>query len=136
MASLSMFRRLRRSENGAELVEFGLMFREYEIITNAAREGARVRILPAYANADAEARVDQYLNATGLTLARRTRTVDAPVLTNVGGKCISTIAVNVTYSHPVPFLRGVMQYFGSTFGDVTLRASSAMRTEVAAGTCP
>ena len=71
-------------ERGAELVEFafvlptlllvmwassisGLLFQSYEVVTNAAGEGARVAILPGYNNADVQARVNQYLTAGGLT---------------------------------------------------------------------
>ena len=32
----------------AGIFEFGMMFRTYESVTNAAREGARVGVLPAY----------------------------------------------------------------------------------------
>ena len=56
---------LRTAERGAELVEFalvfpmlllvmlgimdfGFLFQRYEVVTNAAREGARVAILPGY----------------------------------------------------------------------------------------
>ena len=58
-----------RSEEGAEIIEFALvapllillfaaivdfgnMFRSFEAVTNAAREGARVGVLPAYQDAD------------------------------------------------------------------------------------
>ena len=58
-------RRFWASERGAELVEFafvfptlllvmlgiidfGFLFQRYEVVTNAAREGARVAILPGY----------------------------------------------------------------------------------------
>ena len=68
MASLSILR-LRRSriasERGAEIIElvlvtpifaliiaamfdFGFLFRNWEVVTNAAREGARIGVLPDY----------------------------------------------------------------------------------------
>ena len=50
----------------AGIVDFALMFQAYEVVTNAAREGARVRVLPGYTNADAQARVTAYLTAVGL----------------------------------------------------------------------
>ena len=66
-----------RSELGAELIEFafalplllvvvlgiadyGFMMQRFEVLSNAAREGARVAILPGYAPGDVTARVDQY----------------------------------------------------------------------------
>ena len=64
-----MRRRRLRSERGAELVEFalilplllfiilglvdfGFMFQRFEVVTNAAREGARIAVLPGYVTAD------------------------------------------------------------------------------------
>ena len=49
------------------IIDFGFLFQRYEIVTNAAREGARIAILPGYADADVQARVNQYLTAAGLT---------------------------------------------------------------------
>ena len=48
------------------IMDFGLLFQRYETVTNAAREGARVAVLPGYAQADVQARVTQYLAAAGL----------------------------------------------------------------------
>ena len=64
-----------RSERGSELIEFaivvplflmllagifdfGMMFRTFEAVTNAAREGARVGVLPGYAPADVQTRIE------------------------------------------------------------------------------
>lgn len=149
----SRVRRLVRSESGAELIEFsltlpllllivlgiiefGFIFREYEIVTNAAREGARIAILPSYGSADVTARVGDYLTTGGLDLARATITPGAGEATVVGGSCISLVPVTVAYVHPVPFLSGIVSYFGGTFGQMTLTATSRMRTEAAAGACP
>ena len=30
------------------IIDFGFLFQHYEVVTNAAREGARVAILPGY----------------------------------------------------------------------------------------
>src|SRR5688572_25201671 len=87
MAAIATRLRRFRSERGAELIEmamvtpilllilagifdFGMMFRSWEIVTNAAREGARVGVLPAYANSDnVRARVEQYMQASGVAAA-------------------------------------------------------------------
>ncbi len=75
--------RLWRSEHGAELIEFAIalpilllvvagiadyafLFQRYEVITNAAREGARVGLLPDYDEDDIADRVNSYLAASGL----------------------------------------------------------------------
>ena len=56
----------------AGIVDFGILFQRYETVTNAAREGARIGILPDYSEADIQGRVNTYLAASGLT-ARRSR---------------------------------------------------------------
>src|SRR5215831_8178385 len=72
-----------RSQRGAELIEFalvlplllllvlgivdfGFLFQRMEVITNAAREGARIAVLPSYTNADVQARVCNYLTSGGV----------------------------------------------------------------------
>ena len=85
MATLSVGKRL-RSERGAEIIEmalvtpifliiiaamfdFGFLFRNWEVATNAAREGARIGLLPAYkcdgSTADVKDRVDAYMKTGG-----------------------------------------------------------------------
>ena len=43
------------------------MFQRYEVVTNAAREGARVGVLPDFTATDVQNRVNGYLAASGLT---------------------------------------------------------------------
>ena len=155
MSLSSRTRHLARSESGAELIEFsltlpllllivlgiiefGFMFREYEVVTNAAREGARIAILTntPYSDPDITARVNDYLTTAGLDTDLATVDPGTATPTPVGGVCVSMRPVTVTYQHAVPFLSGIMTYFGSSIGTVTLSATSSMRTEVkAAGTC-
>ena len=147
----SRLRRRLRSESGAELIEFsltlpllllivlgiiefGFVFREYEIVTNAAREGARIAILPAYGDDDVTARVNQYLDTAGLDPANVTA-LDPGTATSVAlttGACISLVEVSVEYDHAVPFISGIASYFGSTIGNIPIRGRSSMRTEIAA----
>ena len=140
------------SESGAELIEFaltfpllvivmlgiidmGLLFQRYEVVTTAAREGARVAVLPDYSAADVRTRVAQYVSAGIVGTAAFTTTVGAPQLVNIGGQCMATITVNVSYPHSFLYLGGIGTYFGSTFGTKTLSASSTMRVEGASGGC-
>jgi Flp pilus assembly protein TadG len=145
--------RLWKSERGAELIEFalvfptlllvmlgiidfGFLFQRYEVVTNAAREGARVAILPGYTDADVQARVNQYLTASGLT-PTDPPTVGPPQSLTVGGQCITVRPVTVTYQHEFLFLgpiAGLMGGGGLT--NKTLHATSSMRSEIAAESCP
>ena len=141
-------RRLWRSERGAELVEFalvfptlllvmlgiadfGFLFQHYEVVTNAAREGARVAILPGYGDG-----VNQYMTASGLT-PTTPPTVGAPQTIAVGGQCITVKPVTVSYDHHFIFLGPIIGLLGgSGFSDKTLHATSSMRVEMAAESCP
>ncbi len=150
MVALSLRRRL-RGARGAELIElalvlpllllliggivdFAFMFQAYEVVTNAAREGARIRSLPGYGNADAEARVAAYLTAAGLS-APPTTTVTGVVLAPGGlpGAPGSTgYQVRVQYEHTFTMLGPLIALAGggSLADSVTLSAVSVMRSEM------
>jgi len=142
------------AESGAELVEFalvfplfllavvgmidfGFLFQQYEVVTNAAREGARVSVLPGYSDADVQTRVNQYLTAGGLTDPAATVTVGAPEDLAVGGQCITVRPVTVAYPHTYSFVAGIASYLGGpAFTTSTLQATATMRTELPSGACP
>jgi hypothetical protein len=142
-----------RDQSGAELIEFaivfpvllltmlgmfdfGLLFQRYQVVTNAAREGARVAVLPGYSDADVETRVNQYLAAGGLT-DPATITVGASETIRIGGECISVRPVTVAYPHTFSFVGTLMTALGSTgFTSTTVQGTAAMRNEVPAGGCP
>jgi Flp pilus assembly protein TadG len=143
-----------RSERGAELVEFalvfptlllvilgimdfGFLFQRYEVVTAAAREGARVAILPGYSDADVTARVTQYLTAAGLTGTPTVSVGPTQVISVGGSQCISVRPVQVTYNYEFLFVGPFMALFGeSPLGTRPLNATSAMRSEIAAESCP
>jgi Flp pilus assembly protein TadG len=156
-AGRELRRRLWACERGAELVEFafafpllllvmlgiidfGLMFQRYEVVTNAAREGARVSILPGYADADVQARVTQYLTAGGLT-GTATVTVGAAQAISVGSQCIAVRPVTVSYQNQFLFLGPILGLMGVVGGsgslaDKPLNATSSMRSKAPGKTCP
>jgi hypothetical protein len=121
------------------LVDFGRLFQRYEVVTNAAREGARVAILPDYTSTDVQHRVEQYITAGGLDSMLVTTTpipASAVQVGGTGGPCITLVGVTVTYPHTYSFVGGVIQFFGgSGFGTINLTATATMRTESAALTC-
>ena len=80
-------------------------------MTNAAREGARIAILPGYTDADVQARVTQYLTAGGLT-GTATTTVGAPQPITVGTQCITVRPVTVGYQHQFLFLGPILGLMG------------------------
>ena len=64
------------------IIDFGFLFRELNVVTNAAREGARAGVLPEYGTADNEARVQQYMDAAGIdvTCSSANCVVTSPVV--------------------------------------------------------
>ena len=80
------------------MFDFGFLFRNWEVVTNAAREGARVGVLPAYScadgSADVEGRVDNYMAGAGIVdgfdVDLRIDSIGA------GGHTFSACIVNVT----------------------------------------
>lgn len=118
------------------IIDFGFLFQRYEVVTNAAREGARVAILPGYSAADVQARVNQYLTAGGLT-GTATVTVGAPQAINVGSQCVTVRPITVGYDHQFLFLGPILGLMGGgSLTNKTLHATSSMRSEIAAGDCP
>jgi Flp pilus assembly protein TadG len=114
------------------IVDFGFLFQKYQVLTNAAREGARMAVLPGYSTADVEGRVAAYLTAGGAT-GTPTTLVVPETLTTSGGTALTAIKVTVTLDHTFTFLGPFAAAFGGTFGTTTLTAVSEMRTEVGAG---
>ena len=143
MAPLTV-RRWRRCESGSQLIEFmivfpllmlliagildfGMLLRNYEVITNAAREGARVAVLEGYEEADVQARVDQYLDAAGMGGPAVVQLTDVPVTTPAG--TFTARSVTLDYNYQWVTLSGFAPFFGGTFGTLPLQVVSVMRTE-------
>jgi Flp pilus assembly protein TadG len=115
----------------AGIVDFALMFQAYEVVTNAAREGARLRILPGYTADDAQARVTAYLAAAGLTGAATTLVTPTTIAGGSGGAPPTTAyQVSVAYVHPVTLLGPILSLIGgSSASTITLNGVSVMRAE-------
>jgi Flp pilus assembly protein TadG len=114
----------------AGMVDFGFLFQRYEVVTNAAREGARIAVLPGYGDADVQQRVRDYLTTSGLTESPTVvLTYPAPVTLPSGG-VVQTASVVVEYPSRFSFIGPIAAMVGgSGWGIVTLRAASVMRLE-------
>jgi Flp pilus assembly protein TadG len=142
--------RLRRDQRGAALLEvaftlpllllvsvsifeFGRAFQTWQVLTNAAREGARVAVLPGIDNTMVTARVQQYLTAGQLSAdVTPTITIDknTPISYGAGSAPGSTVTIAFPYKFMV--LQNVVRLVvtGSTAGDdFTMVASATMRNE-------
>ncbi len=105
------------------ILEFGRMVMVQQIITNAAREGARVAILPSTATATVTNQVDNYLTNGSISSAAATVTVSPNPPSSASSGSLVTVTVSIPYTSvswiPSPF------YLSSS----TLTANCAMRTE-------
>jgi len=115
------------------IIEFGRAFQTWQVLTNAAREGARVAVLPGYSDSMVTSRVQLYIQA-GVLDPRVTPTItiqrSIPVSYGTGTATGSKVTVNYPYRFMV--LNGVARLVVSntTLGsDFTMAASATMRNE-------
>jgi len=144
-------RRALAAESGAELIEFAIalpilllvitgildfaiLFQRYEVVSNAAREGARVAILPDFTSDQVKTRIQNYLTASGLTAkAPDPKVTYGTTVLGAGGPTVNIVTVVVKYPHEFVFIGPAMALVGAgSMADITLAASATMRTEAAA----
>jgi hypothetical protein len=103
------------------------------VLTNAAREGARVAVLPNPEPGSVEGRVHDYLSAGSLSnAAAATVDVNRNATINIGATTATASVVTVTYPFEFMVLQPVAQLVvhGSTLGaPITMTASAEMRNE-------
>jgi Flp pilus assembly protein TadG len=127
----------------AGIVDFGFAFQRYEVITNAAREGARLGSLPGYDAAFVQERVRQYVKEA-LTLTDPTLDVVMPTnsvtvtypditLNLSGGGTVVAAATRVDafYHHQFMLLGPVMGLINKSWGSsISMKGTAIMRMQV------
>ncbi|MBZ5557614.1 MAG: pilus assembly protein [Acidobacteriia bacterium] len=115
------------------IFEFGRAFQTWEVLTNAAREGARVAVLPGTTAADVQNRVAAYLASGQLdNAANATVVVDQNAAVSIGAATTAASLVTVNYPFTFIVLQPVAQLVvkGATLGaPFTMVASAEMRNE-------
>ena len=118
------------------IIDFGLLLQRQQVVTNAAREGARLAVLPGYTTADVQARVTAFVRE-GLnnpSLAPATA-VNAVTLTPGSGPPFQAAQVQVTLNDRFIILGPLVSLVGGSggsFGTIALRATTTMRLETVA----
>lgn len=115
------------------ILDFGFVFQQYEVMTNAAREGARMAVLPGYGESDVQNRVAAYLSNAGISGAPTTSVTATQISLGGGLPSVPATKVTVQLNYTFKLLGPIAQLFGGSFGTVALSATSEMRTEVATG---
>jgi Flp pilus assembly protein TadG len=115
------------------IIEFGRAFQTWQVVTNAAREGARVAVLPGMSDDAVRARVQSYLQMGITNPESVTVTINRATTVSLGGTATAT-ASKVKVDYPFTFI--VMQPVagllvkGSTVGNAfTMTSAAVMRNE-------
>ena len=112
------------------IFEFGRAYQTWQVLTNAAREGARLAIISGSTDTDVETRVRNYMSAGQLENASTaTVTINRDVALT-GADTGSQIIINYPFDFMVlnPVIRLIDS--GSTTGQpITMQSSAVMRNE-------
>jgi Flp pilus assembly protein TadG len=115
------------------IFEFGRAFQTWQVLSNAAREGARVAILPYATLADVQSRVTSYMQGGQLdNFQNATVTINQNTPVAVGAGTAASSVVTVSYPFSFSVLNPVANLVvnGSTVGSpITLAVSAQMRNE-------
>lgn len=117
----------------AGIFEVGRLYQTWQVVTNAAREGARVSVTPSANNNTTKALVKQYLADGQLgNASTAVVSVDRTATITVNGTTFGASLVTVDYQFDFTVLGPVARLVSpsSTTGeDFTMRATALMRNE-------
>lgn len=115
------------------IFEVGRAYETWQVLTNAAREGARMSVTPSSSQATTNALIRQYMANGQLTKsATAAVVVNKGASINVNGTSISASAVTVDYPFEFIMLQPAVRLVapGATVGGpLTMRATAIMRNE-------
>ena len=116
------------------IFEFGRAFQTWQVLTNAAREGARVAVLPNPVAGSVEARVREYMTSGQLpNAATAAVSVNRNATISIGGSNASASIVTVQYPYSFMVLNPVARLVvrGSSLGaaPITMTSTAEMRNE-------
>ena len=117
------------------IFEVGRAYETWQVLTNAAREGARVAVTPTGSQVTTTALVRQYmLNGQLPRYGSATVVVNKNASIDVNGNAVSASAVIVDYPFEFIMLQPIVRLVapGATVGGpLTMRATAIMRNEAA-----
>jgi len=117
------------------ILEFGRAYQTWQVITNAAREGARIAVLPGMDDAAVRSRVQQYMTIGQLPkAATATIAIDRNQSVSIGGTdtaSASQVIVNYPFDFVVldPIARLATGQGSATPSTLNMVASATMRNE-------
>ena len=112
------------------IFEFGMAWNQRQVITNAAREGARVAVLPSMDDTDVENAVSNYLTNANLDPDLATVTYDN---VGVGADYGQPTTVNLSYPYEFRFIGPIVALLqgddSAMAGTISLETTAVMRHE-------
>ncbi len=116
------------------ILEFGRAYQTWQILTHAAREGARMAVVPYANSADAATRVREYMTLGRLPKAQSAAvTVDRSASITVGTGTVSATQVTIVYPFDFIVLKPVARLIpgATTLGNsLAMQATAIMRNEM------
>lgn len=113
------------------IFEFGRAYQTWQVLTNAAREGARLAVISGSTDAAVTARVRSYMQAGSLTeYATATVTIQRAVVLT-GADTASKIQIDYPFQFMVlnPVVRLVAPSDTKTGAPISMQSSALMRNE-------
>ena len=115
------------------IFEFGRVYQTWQVVTNAAREGARIAVLPGMDDSKVAARVQTYLQAGALDKASSANVkIVRNTTVSIGSGTATASQVTVEYPFSFMVLQPVAKLVASSStvgGAFTMTASTTMRNE-------
>jgi len=120
------------------IVDFGFLFQRMEVVTNAAREGARIAVLPGYSSSDVCTRTVNYLQSGGVQVTGSCPSPTNPTVSidmayaismGAGNPALAGKRVVVSYQSQYLFLSPIISWFGGSLSSVPVRGVAVMRDE-------
>ena len=111
------------------IFEFGRAYQTWQVLTNAAREGARIAVLEGYTDAQVTSTVRNYLTGGQLSNAS---TASINIVRNVPFGAVTASRVTVNYPFQFMVLNPVARLVRSGSGvgtPLTMQSSALMRNE-------
>ena len=115
------------------IFEFGRAYQTWQVLTNAAREGARIAVLPGTGDGDISTRIKTYLTDGQIERPGQALvSIDRIQAISIGSGTASASRVTVTYPYEFIVLQPIATLVnpGATVGQpLTMTASALMRNE-------
>lgn len=113
------------------IFEFGRAYQTWQVLTNAAREGARMAVIEGTTDAEIRTRVNDYLKGGGLKALGDANIPISRTVTLTASSTASTVGINYPFEFMVlnPVVRLIAPTDTKTGAPITMKAATLMRNE-------